>query len=230
MDLNNILDSFRSFSGDLPPIGGALLTFVVGWLAAVLVRLLIPKLLGLLRFDRLSEKTGIASFLRKGNVHHSPSRLVGYLLYWFLMILVLSNTVARLDKGAANSLSAWMRSALPNLLATLITVIIGFVVVTFLSNFIVTIARNAAVHSPDLIGRGIKYLGYFIVATMALEQLGLGQTIISTIFIILFAAVALGIGLAFGLGCKDMAKKAFEDFIKNLREKQRVGQGADLEG
>ncbi|MDX9827519.1 MAG: hypothetical protein RBT73_07200 [Spirochaetia bacterium] len=230
MDFNNIIDSLRSFSRDLPPIGGALLTFVVGWLVAILARLLIPKLLGLLRFDRLSEKTGIASFLRKGNVHHSPSRLIGYLVYWFLMIIVLSNTVARLDKGAANSLSAWMRSALPNLLATLITVIIGFVVVTFLSNFIVTIARNAAVHSPDMIGRIIKYLGYFVVATMALEQLGLGQTIISTIFIILFAAIALGIGLAFGLGCKDMAKKAFEDFLKNLREKQRVGQGTDLEG
>ncbi len=230
MEINSIIDSLRSFSRDLPPIAGALLTFVIGWIMAMLVRLLVPKLLGLLRFDRLSEKTGIASFLRKGNVHHSPSRLVAYLLYWSVMILVLSNTVAHLDKGAANSLSAWMRSALPNLLATFITVIIGLVVVTFLSNFIVTIARNAAVHSPDLIGRMIKYLGYFIVATMALDQLGLGQTIISTIFIIFFAAIALGAGLAFGLGCKDMARKAFENFLKNLREKQRVGQGTDLEG
>jgi hypothetical protein len=40
----------------------------------------------------------------------------------------------------------------------------------------------------------------------------------------------LGTGLAFGLGCKDMAKNAFENFLKNLREKQRVGQGTDLEG
>jgi len=221
MEINTIFDSLRSFSQDLPPIAGALLTFVVGWLVAILVRLLVPKFLGLLRFDRLSEKTGIASFLRKGNVHHSPSRL---------MILALSNTMARLDQGAASSLSAWMRSALPTLLASLITVIIGFVVVTFLSNFVVTIARNAAVHSPDLIGRLIKYLGYFIVATMVLEQLGFGQTIISTIFIIIFAAIALGTGLAFGLGCKDMAKNAFENFLKNLREKQRVGQGTDLEG
>ncbi len=230
MEFNTIIDSFRSFSQGLPPIAGALLTFILGWIVAVLARMLIPKLLGLLRFDRLSEKTGIASFLRKGNVHHSPSRLVGYLLYWFLMIAVLSNTVARLDEGVANSLSAWLRSALPNLLATLITVIIGLVVVTFLSNFIITIARNAAVHSPDLIGRIIKYLGYFIVATMAMEQMGLGQTIISTIFVLIFAAIALGVGLAFGLGCKDMAKRAFEGFIKNLREKQRVGQGSDLEG
>ncbi len=230
MEINTILDSLRSFSQDLPPIAGALLTFVVGWLVAILVRFLVPKFLGLLRFDRLSEKTGIASFLRKGNVHHSPSRLVAYLLYWFLMVLALSNTMARLDQGAASSLSAWMRSALPTLLASLITVIIGFVVVTFLSNFIVTIARNAAVHSPDLIGRFIKYLGYFIVATMVLEQLGFGQTIISTIFIIIFAAIALGTGLAFGLGCKDLAKNAFENFLKNLREKQRVGQGTDLEG
>lgn len=230
MEFNVIIDSFRSFLLGLPPIAGALLTFILGWVVALLARMLVPKVLGLLRFDRLSEKTGIASFLRKGNVHHSPSRLVGYLLYWFLMIAVLSNTVARLDEGVATSLSAWLRSALPNLLATLITVIIGLVVVTFLSNFIITIARNAAVQSPDLIGRIIKYLGFFIVATIAMDQLGLGQTIISTIFVLIFAAIALGVGLAFGLGCKDMARKAFEEFIKNLREKQRVGQGSDMEG
>ena len=230
MNFSAIVDSITSFFNSLPPIVGAFLTFGLGWLAARFTRFLIPKLLVLLRFDRFSEKTGITSFLRKGNVSYTPSKLIGILLFWFLMIVVLSNTVARLDEVAASSLSTWLRSALPTMLATVITVFIGIVVVIFLSNFFITIARNAAVHNPDMIGKAIKYIGYFVVATMALEQLGLGQTIISTIFILFFAAVALGLGLAFGLGCKDLARKAMEDFIRNIREKQRVGHGTDLEG
>ncbi|PKL75199.1 MAG: hypothetical protein CVV27_16625, partial [Candidatus Melainabacteria bacterium HGW-Melainabacteria-1] len=161
---------------------------------------------------------------------HSPSKLVGILAYWVLMVIVLSNTVARLDKGAASSISIWISSALPILIATCIIVVIGIVVVTFLSNFFITIARNAAVHNPVPIGKAIKYIGFIVVATMAMEQLGLGQTIVSTIFILLFAAAALGLALAFGIGCKDMARKFMEDFIRNLQEKERVRRGTDLEG
>ena len=73
-------------------------------------------------------------------------------------------------------------------------------------------------------------MGYLIVATMALEQIGLGQTIVSTLFILLFASLALALALAFGLGCKDMARKYMEDFIRNIQEKERMRHGSDLEG
>jgi hypothetical protein len=230
MNFNDIFNSITSFFNSLPPIAGAFLTFLLGWLVARLARFLTPKLMTLLRFDRFSEKTGINGFLKKGNVHYTPSKLLGILVYWFLMILTLSNTVARLDKGAASSIQVWTSSALPILIATGIIVVIGMVVVTFLSNFFITIARNGAVRNPVLIGKAIKYIGFIVVATMALDQLGFGQTIVSTIFILLFAAIALGLAIAFGLGCKDMARKLMEDFIRNIQEKERIKHGTDLEG
>ncbi len=230
MNFTDILDSIASSFNSLPPIAGAFLTFLLGWLVARFARFFTPKLMTLLRFDRFSEKTGINGFLKKGNVHYTPSKLLGMLVYWFLMILTLSNTVARLDKGAASSIQVWISSALPILIATGIIVVIGIVVVTFLSNFFITIARNGAVHNPVLIGNAIKYIGFIVVATLALDQLGFGQTIVSTIFILLFAAIALGLALAFGLGCKDMARKLMEDFIRNIQEKERIKHGTDLEG
>lgn len=230
MSFADIAESVVSFFNALPPIAGAFLTFVVGWIVARLARLFAPKLLTLLRFDRFSEKTGITSFLKKGNVRYAPSKLVGILLYWFLMIIVLSETVSRLDEGAASSIALWIRSALPITIAAGIIIVIGLVVVTFLSNFFITIAKNAAIHNPILIGKAIKYIGFIVVATMALEQLGLGQTIVSTIFVLLFAAVAFGLALSFGLGCKDLARKFMEDFIRNIQEKERNRHGTDLEG
>lgn len=230
MDLSTIMDAVISFFNRLPPIAAAALTFVIGWALARLLRFLVSKILALLRFDRFSEKVGISGFLRKGNISYTPSALAGVLLYWFLMIIVLSNTVARLDQGAAASIALWANSALPALIVAVLIIVIGIVVVVFISNFFITIARNAAVRNPALIGKAIRYAGFIIVATMALEQLGLGRTIVSTIFIILFAALALGLALAFGLGCKDMAKKAMEDFLRGIREKERVKRGTDLEG
>ncbi|MFA6366350.1 MAG: hypothetical protein WCX13_04105, partial [Candidatus Hydrogenedentales bacterium] len=164
MNFTDIWDSIASSFNSLPPIAGAFLTFLLGWLVARFARFLTPKLMTLLRFDRFCEKTGINGFLKKGNVRYTPSKLLGILVYWFLMILTLSNTVARLDKGAASSIQVWISSALPILIATGIIVVIGMVVVTFLSNFFITIAKNGAVHNPVLIGKAIKYIGFIVVA------------------------------------------------------------------
>jgi hypothetical protein len=230
MNFNEIVSYVGDLFAALPPLAAALVTFIVGWVMAILAKFLIPRILTKLKFDVLSDKTGITGFLKKGNVGYSLSKLLGILAFWFLIILTLSNTIARLDLDAAQSISLWVRSALPRALTAGIVVIIGVVVVTFLANFFITIARNAAIHNPVLIGKVIKYVGYLIVATMALEQLGLGQTIVSTLFILLFASLALGFALAFGLGCKDMARKYMEDFIRNIQEKERMRHGSDLEG
>lgn len=230
MNMQELIGYASELFEGLPPIAAALITFLAGWLLALLVKFLVPRVLSKLKFDVLSDKTGISGFLKKGNVGYSPSKLVGLLSFWLLVILTLSNTVARLDQEAARSISLWVRSALPRALTAGIVVVIGVVVVTFLANFFITIARNAAIHNPLLIGRVIKYVGYLIVATMALEQIGLGQTIVSTLFILLFAALALALALAFGLGCKDMARKYMEDFIRNIQEKERMRHGSDLEG
>ena len=230
MNIGEFLDSISEGFDALPPIAGALLTFGLGWASARLVKYLLPKLLILLRFDRFSEKVGITGFLKKGKVRYAPSALASTLAFWFLMVLVLSRTIARLDAGAASSLSQWVGLALPMLLASVIIVAIGVVLVVFLSNVAVTIAVNSAIKGAELIGKGIKFAGFSIVASLALEQLGIGMTIVSTIFVILFAAIALGLALAFGLGCKDMAARFAERTMRELRERERLRHGADLEG
>lgn len=230
MYLSEIITAITDFFASLPPILGALLTFIAGWIIAKLFQIMLPKLLSFLKFDRLSEKVGITTFLKKGNVEYAPSKLLGMLVYWFLMVIVLSNTLAILDTKAAASLSDWLRSALPRTIAAILIVIIGIVIVSFLSNFFITIAKNAAIHNPILIGKIIRYVGFIILGTMVLEQLGLGQTIVSTLLLILFAALAFGLALAIGLGSKDIARKFIEDFIRNIREKERLKHGSDLEG
>jgi hypothetical protein len=81
-----------------------------------------------------------------------------------------------------------------------------------------------------LLSKSIKYLGIAIVVMVALGQIGLGKSIIDFMFEILFGAVCLGAALAFGLGCKDMARDSMQRFLRNLKEKGRGSQGTDLEG
>jgi hypothetical protein len=69
-----------------------------------------------------------------------------------------------------------------------------------------------------------------LVLSLALEQLNLSRSLLTSLFQILFAAAAFGTALAFGLGCKDIARDAMLRFLRNLREKERAEKGSDLEG
>ena len=72
--------------------------------------------------------------------------------------------------------------------------------------------------------------GYILVVGLALEQVDINRTMISTMMQLLFAAVVFGLALAFGLGCKDLARDAAARFLQNLREKRRTDSRPDLEG
>ena len=225
-----IIDTVVLFLDGLPGTVAAFLTLVAGTIAALILRAVVGWLFGRPLFDRLSERTGLTEFLRKGNVRYAPSKLASVLAFWIAMLYVLYRTAVRIDAGAAAAVADRLRAFLPGFAAAGIVAAIGVVLVSFLSNFATTIARNAAMRNPRLLGKGITYGGNILVVTMALEQLGLGAGIVTAIIVLLLGAVALGLALAFGLGCKDIARKAMEDLLRSLRERDRAGKGSDLEG
>lgn len=228
--MNEMLSTLELFWSGLPALPRATGIAIAGWCAALVFRFLSFKILVLLRFDLLSARLGISEFLRKGNVHHSPSRLAGVLVFWLILAITIFNVAAVLDITIVNSLSGELMSILPSLLAALLIVVVGIVFVTFLSNFALTIARNAAMPNAGIMVKAGTYLGNLLVITVALEQIGFGKTIINSLFLMIFGAVAFAAALAFGLGCRDLAKDAMQNFIQAMRERGREKGGSDLEG
>ena len=228
--MNEILEAVRSVWNALPAFVAASLTLLLGWLAAVAARFVAARALGAVKFDRLSEKTGFTDFLRKGGVKYSPSKLVGSIAYWLVLLVALFQASKAMDVRIAKALTERVIELFPSLFAAAFIAILGAVLVSFLANFVMTIARNAGVPNSGLISRVIKLVGDLIVVTIALEQVGLGTTVLSSMFQILFAALVFGLALAFGLGGKDLARGAVERFIRALRERERESKGTDLEG
>lgn len=214
----------------LPLWLAALLVLMLGWLAAILIRLAVSRALELPIFTRLWKTSGFSEFLRKGQVSYSPARLVGAIAYWVILLVVLFLCSSLMNVSVAETLSMRLVSAAPGLVAALFTVIIGAIMVTFVGNFVMTVARNAALPHSRLLSQTIKGLGMLLVLAMAVEQVNVGTTMITSIFLMFFGAVVFGLALAFGLGCKDMARDAMEKLLKNLRERDRTSKDPDLEG
>jgi hypothetical protein len=228
--MSDILDRIGEAWASIPSPLAAVLLLGAGWLAAFVLRFIITKFLIAIRFDKAGAKTGLSEFLRKGNVKYSPSQLAGVVLYWIALLMVFLEVARMLNRDIYLAISNRLVQALPNIVAGLLIAIVGYLIVSFIANFALTIALNASVPSARLLSRAIKWLGVIIVLTMALEQIGLGRSIVEFIFQIVLAAVAFGAALAFGLGCKDMARELLQRTIRNLREQERGSKGADLEG
>jgi hypothetical protein len=226
----SFLATIGDFLQSLPAWVRALLVLTAGGGASFLVRLICWKLLPLVRFDVLCARIGVSEFLRKGQVNRQPSRLVGSFVGGLGLLVTVFQVSRQLDIEVVTSYSREITAGVPHFLAAVLIVVVGLVVVSFVGNFVMTIARNAAYPHAGLVSRAVKVVGTVLVLSLALEQLNLSRSLVTALFEIAFAAVALGLALAFGLGCKDLARESMLRFLRNLREKERAGKGPDLEG
>ena len=71
--------------------------------------------------------------------------------------------------------------------------------------------------------RGSRFRGQIVTAVLsvfavliALEQLGLAAQFIISIVVILLASVGIALGLAFGLGCRDLARDFVVEYLRSL--------------
>jgi len=227
--MNDVLVTVGTVWNDLPLGVSAAITLVGGFLASTLARILTGALLRLLRFDKVGEKAGLGEFLRKGGVTYTPSKLVSVAVFWVLMVAVLVYLSRLLDIQVVNSFTERVAETVPGLLAALMILGIGILFVAFVSNFVRTILRNAGSHHADLIAKAAKYFGVGLILLIALEELNVGKTILNTIVLIVTATVGLAVALAFGLGCKDLAREWFQRFLAELREKKRSSGKLDME-
>lgn len=198
----------------LPTLIGAIIIFVAGLIIAKLIKMGIVKLLRLVRFDTAAEKTGVKEFLSKGNIIKTPSEIIGSLTYWFIMILVLIASLDALGLPIVSDILNDIFLYIPNVVAAIIVLILGILFGNLLSAVIRTAASNAGLSTADTLGKTALYAIVFFSVAIALIQLGIGQEIVTSAFVLGFGAVALAFGLAFGLGGKEVAadylKKWFE--------------------
>ena len=201
----------------LPELIGAIIIFVAGWIIARLVKLAVEKLLKLVRFDTATEKTGVQEFLKKGDITKTPSEIIGMLVYWFIMILVIIASLDALGLPIVSDLLNSIFLYIPNVVAAIIVLILGFLVGNLLSAVVRTAASNAGFKAADGMGKLALYAIVVFCVAIPLNQLDIGEDIVAAAFIIAFGAFALALALAFGLGGRDAAAEYLKRWLEEKK-------------
>ncbi|HEX7972662.1 MAG TPA: hypothetical protein VF501_10765 [Thiobacillus sp.] len=210
------LTSFwTQLAGYVPQLLAAMLLLFVGWLLANVARTGVMKLLDVLHFDHLAERTGIEAFLKQGNLDVSLSRLLAKLAYWIIIFIVIVTVSNSLGLHMVADLFNKIVLYIPNIIVAILVLVFGVLVARFINRLVFAYLNNIGVQGALTLSTLAEYGVIIFVVFVALEQLAIGTSLLTAAFQIGFGAIGLAFALAFGLGGREWAAGV----IKKMTEK-----------
>jgi len=200
----------------LPRVLLALVILVVGWLLAKAVRFAIVKGLRAINFNVLTEKAGIDTFLQQGGGESDTTDILGLLFYLLTIltaVLIASNSVGL---TYVTDLIGRVVLFVPKVIVAVVILAFGVYFARFIGMAVTTYCRNLGMADADILGRIAMYAIVVFVVMIAIDHLGLGD-IIRESFLIILAAVALALALAFGLGGQKRAAEFLERWSRHAK-------------
>jgi len=207
--------------GFVPTLVSVILILLVGWVIATVFQRVITRFLKLARLDSVSEKIGIAGILTKGDINYTLSEIVGVLTYWLLMLFVFLMAGDLLKLTVAAELLKQVIEYVPYVIASVFILVLGIFFSSIMANAVRTTAANAGIAQARSLAQFTQVIIVIFTIMEALNQLKIDTTIIQLLIKATLFAVSLGVGLAIGLGCKDMAAKYVAQLIDSFRSSKR---------
>ena len=204
----------------VPQLLAAMLLLFVGWILANLARTGVVKLLDLLRFNSLAEKTGIEAFLKQGHLNISLGRIIANLVYWVIIFIVIVTVANSLGLHMVAELFNKIVLYIPNLIVAILVLVFGILMARLINRLVFAYLNNIGVQGALTISTLSEYALIIFVVFVALEQLNIGTTLLTAAFQIGFGAIGLAFALAFGLGGREWAAGV----IKRMTEKESNGR------
>jgi hypothetical protein len=211
----------------LPRLIGMLVVVFVGWLIAYALKAIVRSTMRLARFDKLSENAGASQLLNRAALPSSTELLSRFVFWvaWFGFILLGINVLGIV--GLQEYVARFFLF-LPRLFFALFVVFFGVMAASFFSRAALLAAVNANLPSARLLSNAIKFVIIIFVVSMAFEELGLAEETMLVAFGILFGALMLGLGLAFGLGGKDLARQFLERRLVHQKKEEKEDELSPL--
>lgn len=202
----------------VPTLVGAIIILVIGWMIAKLLETVVVRALKAVRLDVASDKAGISNILAQGDIKLTLSELLGAIVYWLLVLVVISTALNALNLMIAADIISRLVAYVPNIIAAIFVLVLGSFLASFVSSIVRTAASNAGLERAKLLAQITQTVLIVFAVIIAIEQLNIATTLIALAVNVILASIGIGIALAFGLGCKDIAGRFVSDLINKMKK------------
>ena len=213
--LASLQSAFTTFVNYLPQLLGALIVLLVGYIIAKILDKAITKGLQKAKVDQRLQSAG-GGYVEKFSPQGSPSKLVGLVVFWVIMLFVITSAIGTLGIPALTGFMNQVLAYLPNVIAALLI----FIVAALVAGLVGGLAHRMMGDTPTgkIVRAAAPALIMGIAVFMILTQLGIAPIIVTTTFIALIGSIALAAALAFGLGGRDAAAELINSGYQKAQE------------
>jgi len=202
--LDGMIQTFQAMmlqaQAQLPKVVMALSVLVIGWFVAKLLRMLLVKGIG--RLDRFWQRFTSKQGLTQLQPRQPPTRIVGELVFWLLMLVFVTLATEILGLAAFGAWLMELLTFLPLVGGGLLIVLVGFVISSLARDLVSTAATSAELSHGDMLGRAVQVVILLISIIIAIEQVGFDTAFLTVVAGIVLATTLGGFALAFGLGAR----------------------------
>ncbi len=192
---------------------------IVGWLLSKLFKAVVSKALKAIKLDTLASRIELDKIISKGGITYTLSELIGVICYWLGLLITFMVAINAIGLTIAAELLNKVVLYIPNVIAAIFILIIGMFAATALKNIVKTAANNAGVSQGKSLGQVVEVIVMVFTIFVGLEQLNIGIRVTELTVGIILGSLGLGLALAFGLGCKEIAGKFVAELVERLKKK-----------
>lgn len=184
---------------------------LVGWLLATVVAWLTRMVLRVARLDR-----AITGLFGPSPAGHEPTAFVAWIVYWGVIAISILLALDTLGLDISASVGSRLTEVLPRILSAAAILAAGLLVAMLLGGLARRLFETAGMRGARARAMVVTAVLAAFSALIALDQLGFAAQFVMAIGVIAFAAVGIAAGLAFGLGCRDLARDFVIEYLRSL--------------
>lgn len=226
--MTSLAAAMALFFSAIPKILGFIVILVVGWIIASLVEKGIAALLRAVKFNDLSERSGLGGFVNKMGTGTDPAGMIALVVKWFIRLIALVVAFDALGLPAVSDVLRQLLLWLPNVVVALVVLVIGGLAARALSNLVRGAAGEAGLSNANFLSKLASAMVWAFAVVVAVNQIGIATALVNTLFMAFVGAIAVAVGLAFGLGGRDTAAEIVRTwYAKAQQNSEQIARSAD---
>ena len=216
--MTSLTAALSLFLAAIPRVIGFIVILVVGWLIAGALAAGVAALLRAVRFNDIAQRSGISGFVQNMGIRKDAAGFLADIVKWFVRLIVLVVAFDALGLPAVSAVFQQFLLWIPNLVVAVVVLVIAGLAANALGDLVRGSTAQAGFSNPDLLETITRIAVWSFGIVVAVNQIGVAQELVNTLFMGFIGALALAAGLAFGLGGRDTAGQIVENWYRRGRE------------
>lgn len=203
----------------IPNLVVAVVIFVIGWLIGLGLGRVVEQIIDALKIDQALKAAGVDRVVSRAGFTLSSGKFLGFLVKWFFIIVFLVAALGVLHLDQVNLfISDVVLGYLPQVIVAVLILLVAAVVANAAERVVSGAARAAELHAAGFIGQVAKWAIWIFAILAALSELEVATAFVQTLFTGIVIAIALALGLSFGLGGQASAARYLEHLRGEIKE------------